>query len=252
LTAFQIVVLAALLLLILWICMARALQMTLAQYVLFLTNWILARMLWGLRVKGQFPRDRAQGFLLLANHRSSADPMLLQASTSRPLTWMIAREFAEAPAIAWLLNIIGIIPVNRGGGDRGSVKTAIQMLRDGHCIGIFPEGKINTTTDPLLPSHAGVGLIALRARVPIVPCWIQGAPYKGSLFSVFFMRAKVTVNIGQAITPLELAEKMKQIVTDKRDDNSRVTLALMQEMLQLGGHDPSKALLATNELMTAT
>jgi 1-acyl-sn-glycerol-3-phosphate acyltransferase len=250
LTAFQILVLVALLFLIVAICAARAWQMTLGQFALFITNWLLARALWGLKVKGEFPRDRAQGFLLLANHRSSADPLLLQASTTRPLTWMIAREFAEAPAIAWLLNIIGIIPVNRGGGDRGSVKTAIQMLRDGRCIGIFPEGKINTTTDPLLPSHAGVGLIALRAKVPIVPCWIEGAPYKGTLFSVFTMRAKATVHIGSPITPAELAEKVKNIVSCKRDDNSRVTLVLMQEMLRLGGHDPEQAMLAMNEAVS--
>lgn len=244
-------VLAALVLLILWIFLARSLKMTLTQYVLFAFNWLMARVLWRLRVIGKFPKDGDQGYLLLANHRSSADPMLLQAAIARPLTWMIAREYAEAPAIAWLLNIIGVIPVSRGGGDRGSVKTAIAMLRDGTCIGIFPEGKINTTDEPLLPSHAGVGLIALRAKVPIVPCWIEGAPYKGSLFSVFMMRANARVHIGPAITPAELVEKAKAIESDKRDDNSRVTLVLMQAMLRLAGEEPTKAMLLTTEAITA-
>ena len=250
-TAFQIAVLAALVLLILWIFIARSLKMTLTQYVLFAFNWTFTRALWRLRVIGTFPKDGEQGYLLLSNHRSSADPMLLQAAIGRPLTWMIAREYAENPAIGWLLNIIGVIPVSRGGGDRGSVKTAISMLRDGKCIGIFPEGMINTTEDPLLPSHAGVGLIALRAKVPIVPCWIEGAPYKGSLFNIFFMRANARVHIGPAISPAELAEKVKNIVTEKRDDNSRVTLVLMQEMLRLAGQEPAKAVLLTAEATTA-
>lgn len=240
-------VLAALLLLILWIILARSLKVTLTQYVLYSFNWVMARVLWRLRVVGKFPPDGAQGYLVIANHRSSADPMLLQAAIARPLTWMIAREYAEAPAIGWILRIIGIIPVSRGGGDRGSVKTAITMVREGNCIGIFPEGKINTTTDPLLPSHAGVGLIALRAKVPIVPCWIEGAPYKGNLFSVFFIRARARVHIGPAITPAELAEKIKNVESEKRDDNSRVTLVLLQEMLRLAGEEPTKAMLATAE-----
>ncbi len=246
-TAFQIIVLLSLVILILWICIARSLKMTLTQYVLFITNWMMARMLWRLRVIGKFPSNAHQGYLLLANHRSSADPMLLQAAIARPLTWMIAREYAESPAIGWLLNIIGVIPVSRGGGDRGSVKTAISMLRNGSCIGIFPEGRINTTADPLLASHAGVGLIALRAKVPIVPCWIEDSPYKGNLFSIFFMRANSRVHIGPAIGPAELVEKAKNIDTDKHDDNSRVTLVLMQEMLRLAGAEPSKARLLSAE-----
>ena len=246
-SAYQIIVLAALVILIPWICIARSLKMTLTQYVLYVFNWLMARALWRLRVIGKFPPDSNQGYLLLANHRSSADPMLLQAAIARPLTWMIAREYAESPAIGWLLNIIGIIPVSRGGGDRGSVKTAISMLRAGSCIGIFPEGLINTTTDPLLASHAGVGLIALRAKVPIVPCWIEDSPYKGSLFSIFFVRANARVHIGPAITPAELAEKAKHIETDKRDDNSRVTLVLLQEMLRLAGAEPSQARLLSAE-----
>jgi 1-acyl-sn-glycerol-3-phosphate acyltransferase len=251
LSAIQIVVLAALLLLIVWIILARSFKMTLAQYVLYAYNWGMARIVWRLRVVGKFPADSSQGYLIVANHRSSADPMLLQAAIARPLTWMIAREYAEAPAIGWLLRIIGIIPVSRGGGDRGSVKTAITTLREGSCIGIFPEGRINTTDQPLLPSHAGVGLIALRAKVPIVPCWVEGAPYKGNLFSVFFMRANARVHIGREITSEELAEKMKNIETDKRDDNSRVTLVLMQEMLRLAGLEPHKAVLQTGEAVPA-
>ncbi len=250
-SAVQIVVLAALLLLIVWIILARSYKMTLAQYVLFAYNWVMARLVWRMRVVGKFPADSSRGYLIVANHRSSADPMLLQAAIARPLVWMIAREYAEAPAIGWLLRIIGIIPVNRGGGDRGSVKKAITTLREGTCIGIFPEGCINTTDEPLLPSHAGVGLIALRAKVPIVPCWVEGAPYKGNLFSVFFMRANARVHIGPALEPEELARKMKAVETEKRDDNSRVTLVLMQEMLRLAGLEPSKAVLQSAEALPA-
>lgn len=230
--------------------MARSHKMTLTQYVLYVFNWVMARVLWRLRVIGKFPKDGDQGYLLIANHRSSADPMLLQASISRPLTWMIAREFIQPAAVAKVLKIIGIIPVDRGGGDRSSVKTAINMLRSGNCIGIFPEGKINETEETLLPSHAGVGLIALRAKVPIVPCWIEGAPFKETVFSIFFMRANARVHIGPAISPAELAEKARNVETDKRDDNSRVTLVLMQEMLRLAGEEPTKARLLTAEATT--
>ena len=68
---------------------------------------------------------------------------------------------------------------------------------------MLPEGKINMTERLLLPARPGAALVALRARVPMIPCYIAGAPYDRVPWSPFFMAARVTIHFGQ---PLDLAE----------------------------------------------
>ncbi len=133
------------------------------QFFLYLINYLYTRTMWRLTVRGKFPTPKdGLGCLVVANHRSSADPLVLQAALPHPIMWMIAREYCENWMIGWLLRIIGVIPVTRGSVDRTSAKLAIKELRSGSWIGIFPEAKINTTEDLLLPARNGAALLAPR------------------------------------------------------------------------------------------
>ncbi|MGC4004226.1 MAG: lysophospholipid acyltransferase family protein [Pirellulales bacterium] len=229
---WQLFVVGALIAWILTIFAARTWKMHVKQVPLFLINYVFTRVWWGLKVEGRFPqKEPGVGYLVVANHRSSADPMLLQASVAAPLVWMIAKEYVES-SIGWLLKIIGVIPVTRGGADRGSIKTAVAALRDGAWIGIFPEGRINTTTDPLLPVHAGVGMIAARSGAAVIPCWIEGAPYNDSIFGIFLLRAKVRVRIGEPIPTTQADNSSGE--TKTRDDYPRITDEIMRALLKLG------------------
>ena len=68
---------------------------------------------------------------------------------------------------------------------------------------MLPEGRINMTDRLMLAGRPGAVLVALKARVPILPCYIEGAPYDRVPNSPFFMPAKVKVHFGR---PLDLAE----------------------------------------------
>ena len=67
---------------------------------------------------------------------------------------------------------------------------------------MFPEGRINRTEEFMLPGRPGAILVALKARVPILPCYIDGAPYGGHVVSPLWMTARVRVRFGE---PLDLA-----------------------------------------------
>ena len=58
---------------------------------------------------------------------------------------------------------------------------AIRLCQAGELVGLFPEGRINGGVNPLLPGRPGVALIALNARVPVVPCYIKGIPMAARL-----------------------------------------------------------------------
>ncbi len=166
-------------------------------------NYVICRILWRANVDRDLPVPPTSGAVIVANHRSSADPCFIEIATTRVVHWMVAKEFFASPALGWFLRLAESIPTNRGGIDTQATKMAIRYAEQGELVGIFPEGRINRTSDLLLPGRSGAALIALKARVPVVPCYIEGAPYDGTALGCLLMPAKVSVQIGQ---PLDFSE----------------------------------------------
>jgi len=141
--------------------------------------------------------DRIQsGAVLVANHRCSVDPFFIQLIAGTRVHWMVAGEYFKTPLVGNLLRAFRAIPTNRGGVDTASTKRAIALAKQGKFVGMFPEGRINRTPSPLLSIRPGAALVAVRAGVPMIPIWIEGAPVGPSIFSALFMPAKVRVIVG--------------------------------------------------------
>jgi 1-acyl-sn-glycerol-3-phosphate acyltransferase len=195
-----IVCLAILAALALWIVVAwRSTRYTFFQFMLYLVNTFFTRVLWRTQVSGPLPIDAAQGAVIVSNHVSGIDPLLIQLCTDRIVHWMVAREYYEMLGISFVFRTLRSIPVNRGGIDTAATKTAIRYAQQGGLVGLFPEGRVNTTDELLLPGRSGAALIALRARVNVIPCFVEGAPYDGTALGSFFMAAKARVTVGKPI-----------------------------------------------------
>ena len=172
------------------------------QWIMLWGSMLLAKRLWHTRVNNALPVKAGQGAVLVANHRSAVDPFFIQLAANRVVHWMVAREYVEHPAFSWFLRRAGAIPANRGGIDTAATREAIRLAANGELVGMLPEGRINMTDEFLMPVRPGAAMVALRARVPLIPCFIDGAPYNKTIYSPFFMRAKVRVTIG---TPIDLS-----------------------------------------------
>ena len=179
---------------------------------LYFANLLLTRLLWSAGSNRRLPVDAGQGAVIISNHRSSVDPFFLQWTTRRLIHWMVAREYCEHLAFGWFLRACEVIPVNRGGIDTESTKRAIRRARRGELVGMFPEGRINCTDDLLTSLRPGAIMVAMRAGVPIIPCYLQGAPYRGTAASPFFMRAKVRVFYGDPIDLSEFRDRLNDRV----------------------------------------
>ncbi len=191
---------------------------------------LVARLLWRAQVSDRLPIPPDMGAVLVANHRTSADPFVIQPAVRRVIHWMVAKEYYRRPILGRLLWFFGAIPTSRSGIDTASVRTAMRLVSDGKLVGMFPEGRINRSSDLLLPSHSGAALVALRARVPIVPCYVEGMPYTDTVLGPFFTPARVRVKIGQ---PLYLNEYY-----DRGEDRcvlEEITLRAMREIARLAG-----------------
>ena len=168
------------------------------QATVYFVTLFLTRVLWRTQVP-PFPIPLGQGAVIVCNHRTSVDPFFIQIVANRYVRWMVAREYCEHPALAWFLRATRAIPANRGGVDTAATKLAIRAASEGDLIGMFPEGHINLTEEFMLPGRPGAILVAIKARVPILPCYIEGAPYAGSVISPLLMTARVRVRFGELL-----------------------------------------------------
>ncbi len=171
-----------------------------SQWMLLTGCLLLTRFLWRVSIPRRLPVGDNEGAVLIANHRSSIDPFFLQIIARRPVHWMVAREYCEHPSFRWFLQQCEAIPVRRGGVDPGATRGAIRMVREGELVGMFPEGRINTTSDFMMPVRPGAILVAIKGQVPVIPIYIHGSPYRGTAASPITMTARVQVRIGSPIS----------------------------------------------------
>jgi 1-acyl-sn-glycerol-3-phosphate acyltransferase len=161
--------------------------------------------------------------IVVANHRSLADPALVAATTRRWIRFLMAREFFEARGLRWLFRRLECIPVNRDGNDLGATRAALKALKAGQAIGIFPQGGIRDAEDPLGIGKAGVALLALRTGAPVVPLYIEGSPVSESLLVALLRPSRVRISSGE---PLHFGAPQEP--KPWREDLERVTAAILQ------------------------
>ncbi|MCL2337895.1 MAG: 1-acyl-sn-glycerol-3-phosphate acyltransferase [Firmicutes bacterium] len=114
-----------------------------------------------------------QGMLLISNHVSYWDPVVIGCAINRRIYFMAKEELFHIPVLAWIIKNFGAFPVQRNGGGRDSIKKALDLLKGGKVVGIFPEGTRSKTGDLLNP-HQGAAMLALKGGVPLLPVAVSG------------------------------------------------------------------------------
>jgi len=130
------------------------------------------------RVIGRKNANRDGGLLLAANHISHFDPFILSSVVGRKIDWMAMAEFFPNPLLGSFLRAVDAFPADRNRADRKTIRTAIERLKQGRVVGVFPEGGIRDGARSLLegaPLRPGASTLAYIAGVPIVPCVIVGS-----------------------------------------------------------------------------
>ena len=136
--------------------------------------------------------------ILICNHISGLDPMLIQSVCPRLIVWMMAREYYEIRGLRTILKSIEAIPVDRSGRDLTATRAALRALEHGRILGVFPEGKIETSRD-LLPFQTGVALMAAKAGVPVYPAYIEGTQRGREMHQAFLYPNMATLAFGPAV-----------------------------------------------------
>lgn len=153
------------------------------------------RVLTGWDVRGRHHIPRSGGVVLASNHISFWDPPLIGAAVPRELTFLAREEFLRAPVLGPLIRSFNAIPIRRGVADLSGLSRAMDRLREGAALLMFPEGS-RMRDGELHPARPGVGMMAVHADVPIVPCCIVGSDrqrqwwYRGARVRLWFGPAR--------------------------------------------------------------
>ena len=144
-----------------------------------------------------FPREGP--FLIASNHASHLDPPLVGSQVARQMRFFARKSLWKNPVLAWWLDRVETIPVERDSGDIGAIKRVLQALKEDRAVVLFPEGT-RSPDGHLQKPKAGVGLMACKTGVPVVPCRVFGsydAFGKGSSFPRF--GTTITIVFGRPI-----------------------------------------------------
>lgn len=162
-----------------------------------------ARFLQGLRVGGRehIPRSRRPGALVIvANHTSGLDPMLIQTACPFEIKWMMAKDMQHS-GLAWLWELADVISVNRvdvaagngetvqRGNDSAAARTAIKHLRSGGVVGVYPEGRI-APPGRIVPFAPGVGLLVSRGKARVLQVIVEGTARTESITAALLVPAR--------------------------------------------------------------
>jgi 1-acyl-sn-glycerol-3-phosphate acyltransferase len=126
---------------------------------------------WGrMRVEGLDALPRSGPVLVAGNHDSKMDPVLVgvAAREHRQIRALAKSELWNSRLLAPILNGMGQIPIERGKGDRGALDNAVEALREGRCVGIFPEGTRSKGRE--LRVRSGVGHLAAAVPEATIVC----------------------------------------------------------------------------------
>jgi 1-acyl-sn-glycerol-3-phosphate acyltransferase len=150
-------------------------------------------------------RDRLPDgpFILAPSHRSNLDSFLAALVTRRHLYFMAKDGIFRNKTVDRLIRYHGTFPVNREATDRTAMYDALEVLKGGNVLVVFPEGT-RMYGPTIQNTHEGVAYLALRADVPIVPVGIGGSERAQRKGSKFVRPVKCSIEIGHPIYPPEV------------------------------------------------
>lgn len=159
----------------------------------------------GYRARGHERLDESEGGLILANHQSFLDPMLIGVPLRRPISYLARDSLFKVPVVGWILRQTYVMPIRREAASSASLRETIRRIQHGFLVGVFPEG---TRTETGVVGELKPGFVAIvrRAKRPIYPVGIAGAFQALGRQSWFLKPVRVRVVVGEPITVEEIAQ----------------------------------------------
>ena len=193
--------------------------------------YTLARIIFGFLFHTIFPlrfhnaqivEEMQPPYIIMANHRSFADPMALAIKVKKyEIRFIGKRELAHGRLKSWLFSGLHMILVSRHATDMAAMRQCMQTLKDGHILGIFPEGTRHQP-EMMQEVESGTAIIALRARVPLLPVYIDGKIRPFHITHIYYGKPRELDDLyAQGVnndTAHQLCQRIHDVFYDMRDE----------------------------------
>ena len=148
---------------------------------------------------GPSPVPASGPVVVVANHTSAIDPLLLVACIpQRVPAFLVAQEFSDPPIFGRVVKAVDCIPVRRDGQDSTATRAALRFLKSGRLLGIFIEGRIARPGE-VLEAKDGAVMLALHSQALVVPAHISGTRWVPGVLAAFFLPQNARVRFGEPI-----------------------------------------------------
>jgi 1-acyl-sn-glycerol-3-phosphate acyltransferase len=204
------------------------------EYLLRFLALIATRLMYRFRISGDEHIPTRGAAILVCNHVSFVDAILLMAASPRPIRFIMDHRIFAVPVLGWLFRLVKAIPIASRAEDLAAYERAFdearKVLEDGELLCIFPEGGI-TKDGTLQPFKGGVMKILGSHPVPVVPLALHGLwgsyfsrasgaamtqPFRRGLFSPVGLSASAPLPAAQ-VTPEDLRERVAQMLAASVD-----------------------------------
>lgn len=162
------------------------------------------------RTAGRQNIPRQGGCIYASNHESNIDPVLLPVVSPRQMRFLAKDSLFRNPVLGALIRCGGGIPLKRGAADRGALGEALRELKAGWPVLIFPQGTRGGTR-----IQSGVGFLAVKSGVPVVPIYIEGTEKVLPRGAALPRRTSVRVVFGKPLvflSDVDYAQAAEQIM----------------------------------------
>jgi 1-acyl-sn-glycerol-3-phosphate acyltransferase len=162
-----------------------------------LNTWV-CRLMYGIKAPSGSPLPPDGPALIVCNHTSMGDPMVLLATAGRPIRFVMAQEIFVKPHMRWAFQALQCIPIRRGKRDVKAVRAMLEGLSSNEVIGVFPEGGlVQYRADG---GHPGISYLAMKTGAPIIPAAIVWEkPRPASIIKSLLFPCQASIRYGEPL-----------------------------------------------------
>lgn len=179
-------------------------------------------------MKGRNNIHKVKGAILAVNHASFLDPPVASAGCARRVYFLARKDLFDLKILGKLISKLKAVAFNRDAPDTTTLRNVIKLLKQGKVVLIFPEGTRSPDGD-FLPGLGGIGLVALKAKVPIVPAYIKGAYNILPRHRTLPRLRKLSITYGE---PIYLDKWLQKSHPDK-NDYQKIADLVMEKIKEL-------------------
>ncbi len=170
-----------------------------------LNTWV-CRFMYGVTAFEKAPVPLEGPALIVCDHTSLGDPLVLTATAGRPVRFLMAKEIYALRHIKWAFEAFRCIPVQRSERDIKAIRMMLDGLAVNEVIGLFPEGGLDRHR--LEEGHQGIGYLAIKSGAPVIPASIvwKGPHSVTSMIKTLFVPSKASIRYGK---PLQFSHEYR-------------------------------------------